>query len=175
MRKVIGLSPFLMVCLAFLCSCATPYQPYSRFNGGYKDTQLDSNTFRVGFSGNSDTSRETVLNYLLYRCAEVTLENDYDFFVIVDGGSDVKHASMTMPGTYTGHTTHNYATGTSTTHGTYNPGMTLYGQAYSEMAIIKVFHGEAPPNVPDCYSAKELKTYLDPNIKRKKPRSRKNK
>jgi hypothetical protein len=174
MQKITSMAFCVAASLLLLCSCATPYQPHG-FLGGYKDTQLDSNTFRVSFHGNDETARETVLNYLLYRCAEVTLKNDSDFFVIVDGGSDVRHLSMTMPGTYSGHTTYHdtYMGGTATTHGTYSPGMTLHGRAFSETAVIKLFRGEAPPNVPNCYVAKELMTYLEANIQRPKSHSKK--
>jgi len=51
--------------------CATAYQAKG-FRGGYNDIQLDENTFRVSFRGNGFTSQDTVITYLLYRCAEIT-------------------------------------------------------------------------------------------------------
>ncbi|WP_204306898.1 CC0125/CC1285 family lipoprotein, partial [Klebsiella aerogenes] len=67
------------------CMTATPYQPATG-NGtatrnGYSDTQIESNRFRISFSGNSLTARETVERYLLYRAAELTLQQGFDHFI----------------------------------------------------------------------------------------------
>lgn len=67
-----------------LAACATPtvYAPegYGGQRGGYAEQRLQSDRFAVSFSGNSLTSRDTVEMYLLYRSAELTLENGYDWF-----------------------------------------------------------------------------------------------
>ncbi|HWA61707.1 MAG TPA: hypothetical protein VG939_10045 [Caulobacteraceae bacterium] len=73
------------------CETATPYQPLAAGNataGGFKDQQLDADHFRVSFSGNSMTSRETVETYLLYRAAELTLSAGADWFETVDRHTD---------------------------------------------------------------------------------------
>jgi hypothetical protein len=64
----------------------TPYQPsaVSRAHFGYAETQTDANRVRVSFSGNTETSRETVETYLLFRAAELTLQGGYDYFVVAD-------------------------------------------------------------------------------------------
>ncbi len=46
---------FFMV--AGLAACATAYQPQS-FSGGFTETQLDKNVFRVSFQGNGYTRAE---------------------------------------------------------------------------------------------------------------------
>lgn len=80
----------LLAALAALlaaCSQATPYQPESassRVSGGYSQEQLAADRFRVRFAGNSLTSRETVEAYLLYRAAELTLEQGGDWFEVLD-------------------------------------------------------------------------------------------
>ena len=66
---------------------STPYQPISsanRVSGGYSDEQLGEYRFRVSFAGNSLTSREQVESYLLFRAAELTLEQGHTWFVIED-------------------------------------------------------------------------------------------
>ena len=71
---------------------STPYQPVSTSNraaGGFSDERLATGDYRVTFSGNRLTSRETVESYLLYRSAELTVEQGYDWFVIVD--REVEH------------------------------------------------------------------------------------
>ena len=43
-----------------------------------------SNRVRISFSGNSLTDRDTVENYLLFRAAELTLQQNKDYFIIAD-------------------------------------------------------------------------------------------
>jgi len=66
----------LFVGLLALAGCATPAPYAPRAPGqatGYTDRQLSDNRWRVTFTGNSVTPRETVENDLLLRAAEVTL------------------------------------------------------------------------------------------------------
>lgn len=70
------------------CATATPYQPALSERGsrsyGYSEYRIDSSHWRVSFSGNSLTSRETVEKYLLFRAAELTLEQGGDWFEMTD-------------------------------------------------------------------------------------------
>jgi len=69
------------------CETATPYQPLrpgSEVSGGFTDQRLDQNHFRVTFQGNTVTARETVENYLLYRAAELTVSQGFDWFEAVE-------------------------------------------------------------------------------------------
>jgi hypothetical protein len=66
-----------------LAGCATAYQR-ENITGGYSDFRLDETTYRVRFKGNNYTSRDQVERFLLYRCAEVTAQRGYDYFVLVD-------------------------------------------------------------------------------------------
>ena len=80
MRTSIGLIALSATCL--LASCATAYQP-DGVSGGYTDKVLAGNTVQVSFRGNRMTTRETLHSYLLRRCAELTLQDGYDHFVLV--------------------------------------------------------------------------------------------
>lgn len=70
------------------CETATPYQPAppgpASSGYGYRDARLDANHWRVSFAGNSLTSRETVEKYLLYRAAELTVQQGADWFEAAD-------------------------------------------------------------------------------------------
>jgi hypothetical protein len=69
------------------CTTATPYQPEGpgqRVAGGYSEERLAEARYRVNFAGNSLTSRDRVEGYLLYRAAELTVQNGYDWFLIID-------------------------------------------------------------------------------------------
>lgn len=72
--------------MAVLAACATStyYEPASSDDTyGYSEQKIEDNRFRIMFKGNSLTERETVENFLLYRAAEVTVEEGYDYFVVV--------------------------------------------------------------------------------------------
>jgi len=76
-RRLIVLS---VACL--LAGCTTAYQP-DGLSGGYSERMLASNTAQVAFRGNRLTPPDTVHSYLLRRCAELTLQDGYSYFVIV--------------------------------------------------------------------------------------------
>ena len=85
-----------------LASCATPtpYQPNlpgGSTSGGYSELRLEPNRFRVNFQGNSLTSRETVEGYLLFRAADLTVQQGYDWFSIVDRETDRKTRTYVDP------------------------------------------------------------------------------
>ncbi len=65
------------------CVAPTPYQ--QAVDGqGYRDQAIEEDRYRVTFSGNSVTPRETVENYVLFRAAELTLQTGHAWFRIVD-------------------------------------------------------------------------------------------
>ena len=69
------------------CTTATPYQPEvsgHQIAGGYSEALVGEARYRVNFSGNSLTSRDRVEGYLLYRAAELTVRDGYDWFLIID-------------------------------------------------------------------------------------------
>lgn len=81
-----------LAAVAFLAGCttATPYQPIgaTSVQGGYTNQQLDQTHWRVAFFGNSLTSRQQVENFLLYRAAELTLQQGSSCFTVVNRGTD---------------------------------------------------------------------------------------
>lgn len=88
-RGKIALVAASLSAIVFLWSCmtATPYQPEvkgQRIHGGYSEQRLANNRFRVTFDGNRLTSRERVEGYLLYRAAELTVQEGFDWFRIID-------------------------------------------------------------------------------------------
>src|SRR5208337_1181572 len=90
-----------VLCVVLLSGCATPYKESGPM-GGYSDMQIDHNTVKVSFRGNAYTHKDTVETYMLYRCAEVTVEKGYDWFAIVSESGETKHGSFNTPGYYTG-------------------------------------------------------------------------
>jgi hypothetical protein len=65
------------------CAVPTAYQPTDG-HYGYSEQALDGKRYRVSFTGNPSTPRDAVENYLLYRAGELTVQNGYDYFRMVD-------------------------------------------------------------------------------------------
>lgn len=86
--KILAVSAMAAISLS-ACVTATPYQPKApdaAQSGGYSETKLEADRWRVTFSGNSLTPRDSVENYLLYRAAELTLAQGKDWFMMADRG-----------------------------------------------------------------------------------------
>ncbi len=67
-----------------LAACATTGLYQARDGeSGYAETRLDQTQWRVEFVGDDFTARETVETYLLYRAAELTAANGFDWFATV--------------------------------------------------------------------------------------------
>ena len=73
------------------CATSTPYQPAGSVGAnGYSEQMIEADRARVSFKGNSSTPKEQVETYLLYRAAELTLQNGHDWFLVVDRDTDEK-------------------------------------------------------------------------------------
>lgn len=84
--------------VVLLTSCSTSYQSHS-FTGGYSETQLAENVYRVTFKGNGYTSSDRAADLSLMRAAEIGLENGFTHFVIVDNNEGVD-MSITSAGAH---------------------------------------------------------------------------
>ena len=116
------LRALFLLFILFLNSCATPYQTGGAM-GGFYETQLDENVFRVEFKGNAYTSMNKAVYFTLLRSAELTIENGYNYFVIVDENRYTKSSTNKLPSTtYHSGTIRDYGNkatykGTSKTYG----------------------------------------------------------
>lgn len=74
------------------CATPTPYQPLGArgtgASGGFSEQRITPNRYLVSFAGNSLTSRQRVETYLLFRAAELTVQNGYDSFTIANRATD---------------------------------------------------------------------------------------
>ncbi len=134
----------LLLVFGFLASgCATTYQQQG-FTGGFSETQLRQDIYRVTFKGNALTSAERAADFTLLRCAELATESGYAFFMIIDGSHSTKISSHTTP-TTTNTTasvygTGNYATGTATS--TTSGGQTYYHEKPRSSNTILMIHDQ---------------------------------
>jgi len=137
----------ILVLLLILPGCATIYQPKG-FTGGYSETLMKENLYRVSFRGNGFTSQERAFDFALLRCSELSLLHNYNYFAIVDASSYVSRSTYVTPTTTKTYSNiqlyDNYAYGsaTSTTYGgqVYNikkPRITLVVLCFKEEPNIK--------------------------------------
>ena len=115
----------IVVAAALFSGCATSYQS-NGFTGGYTETQLAPDVFRVAFRGNGYTSQERAQDFAMLRAAELALRHEFTHLVVVDERSSTTAHSFTTSG-------HATTTGTAYVYGnratysgytTYTPGQT---------------------------------------------------
>ena len=80
-----------------LAACSTPYGSCGLL-GGYTETQLADNVWQVTFEANGYTRQATTVRYAMLRCAELTLEQGYRYFVIVNKEAYSQGAGMISSG-----------------------------------------------------------------------------
>jgi hypothetical protein len=94
-------------------ACATEYQQKGG-TGGFEETQLAPDVFRVSFKGNKYTSADRVQDFALLRAAEITLTHNARYFAVVSSKDQTQRNTYVNPGSeYTdrkGYTTYTPAT-----------------------------------------------------------------
>jgi hypothetical protein len=164
-----GFVPAGMVAAAVvLAACArqpTPFQQASGGGGGYTTQQIASNRFRVSFTGNTVTPREVVDTYLLYRAAELTLENGFDYFIIVNRDTQ----RNTQFRTYGDTLNTGWRGGWGWRHSGFTTYRTVPITSYEAVADIVLNRGPAPTDNPDAYTAREVLAAIGPTVVRVDP------
>lgn len=131
---------YLLLVIAFLSGCATPYQS-SSFSGGYSDSRLGDSIFRVSFEGNGYTKSARTVDLALLRSAELALQNDFKYFVVVSNDNKNSYSSFSTPHTTTKTGTVNMYgnNGTVNTHSVTSGGQTYLISKPSTTNIIACF------------------------------------
>ena len=163
---------FVVFCAfaAFAAGCATPtpYQPADPY--GFSEQQLEDDRFRVRFSGNALTDRDTVENYLLYRAAELTLARGYDYFLLADRSVDADTRYVYTFSAYPGYGY--YHVYPHRRRGLlFGPGVETAWPVtrFDAVATVKLARGEPPAGRADAFDAAELRRYLEPLLRRPEP------
>jgi hypothetical protein len=156
-------APALVVLLGLLlAACAgkpTPYQS-AQSGYGYSEQRIEENRYRVSFAGNSATSRQTVEDYLLYRAAELTVQNGHDWFEVADRDTVQEWSGYGgSPAMGVGGVSGNVGVGLS---------FPMFGggsaPSYTANMDILVHDGEKPPENANAYDAFAVISRLQPKI-----------
>src|SRR5262245_44740936 len=89
--RIVWAAAFLPV----LAAC-TPYTS-SGLLGGFSETQLSPNVWKVNFQGNGYTSTERVSDFVLLRSADLTLQSGFTHFALADARTGSATTAMTTP------------------------------------------------------------------------------
>lgn len=153
---------FVLISLGLLVGCATvtPYRAAQHSDDyGYQEQKIEQDRYRVSFAGNSSTSRQTVENYLLFRAAELTLEQGKDYFVIVNSDTEKnteQHATTVGAPSFTYGYGHPYGHGYR--HGL-GVGFTIFQTSFSDyeaFGVVVLRSGKKPADNLDAYNASEV-------------------
>lgn len=133
------LTSLAIVTFAFLAlGSATSYQP-TGLTGGFEETQLAPNVWRVDFAGNGYTRTQRAVDFALLRSADLTLLNGFAYFALASSSESVSNSAITTPG---------YANTTfsgNTARTTYTGGQTFFVSAPSSTNTVVMFKDE--PNI----------------------------
>jgi hypothetical protein len=178
------------VAIAATAGCTTaptPYQPYvaegaGGIHGGYSDQRLAPDRYLVRFHGNEFTSRDRVEGFLLYRAAQLTLQNGYDSFVLIDrhtehdvqtyASPDPLYRPWYGPGYGYWHPDWQYYTmggGWNYWHPGYGPFWRntvdlRTVEAFEASAEVKLLKGSPPADRPHVFDARKVLADLGPSV-----------
>lgn len=167
------LATLALVLALAACAGQTPYQPRGS-EGGYSEQQVEANRFRVTFAGNTATPREVVENYLLYRAAELTVEQGYDWFDMAGRNTRENTQTVTYTDPPTGYyvpVTRYYGPGDYRTYLVWQP---MFGgsverntyQRFTASGEILLHHGQKPADDTLAFDARQVMANLGPTLKR---------
>lgn len=165
MRPSLQAVSVLVLSLLLGACAATPYQPLTK-GQGYSEQKLEADRYRVAFAGNGQTPLDTVQNYLMYRAAELTLENGRDYFVLVGTSTQGEQGRSPGVGVSVGGFRFGGSGGLRIGIGTSTGGDR---QAYRAQADILLRAGAKPADDPQAFDARELKANLEAQISRPQP------
>lgn len=169
--RSIQIVAILLAALLTACATQSKYVPAEKRGAyGYTDTQLTERRYRITFTGNSLTPKETVQDFMLLRAAEVTLENGYDWFRPVTRETERKSSdgSNSSVGVGVGHSPRVYRRcgllncDSVTTYDTNVSGSVSSGSSRdSYSSSMEILLGMEPmPEDMEAYNAQELASTL---------------
>lgn len=149
------------------CATPTPYEPASKATAGqgYTEQQIEQGRWRVSFSGNSVTTRQVVESYMLYRAAELTVNNGFDWFEAVERATERTTSYVGSPDPW---------------YGRYGPYWHPYWRRgpwandwdvtqvnqYEASTEILMHHGQKPGDNPRAFDAREVMSNIGPHVVR---------
>lgn len=172
MIRGLALAAAASIAVLGLSACGTygptPYQSIA--NGqGYSETPIEAGRYRIAFKGNSLTERETVENYLLFRAAELTLQQGFDTFTIANRDTDREDRIRDWGGFPSSRLSYAYFVPHLGWVGAYEPYWTpsRYDQVTRYEAFAEILMAKGPKGSdPNTFDARDVSANLGPLITR---------
>ncbi|MFZ2314051.1 MAG: hypothetical protein WAW86_00125 [Gammaproteobacteria bacterium] len=170
---------YLLACLTLfatltLTSCLTPYGPYDTILGGYTDRLINQNTAIVNISTTRISGKNMAQSYALYRAAEVTIDNGYDYFIIVSTTHSNRNVRVTERENYHGYNTQPPRLYNAFPRSLSYSGYRIEGSrspqecsnssgcmVYGPTIVIKMYNGIVP-HAPGAFDATDIMAHLGP-------------
>ncbi len=172
MRLHLVLVALLSTAVVACSSGGTVYKPAEERGAyGYTETQLGKDRYRVTFTGNSRTDKETVNDYAMLRAAELTLQSGYDWFRLVNRDTEGKTRTtggMSAINDFGGHTAVYQRCGlvscdtvVTQTPSRISGGISTASTRTNYQASLEIKLGKDPmPDDAEAYNAQELASTL---------------
>ena len=136
-----------VVLAAVGCSLTTEYQRQKGIPSSDTVTRMGEAAWRVEVSGYVTNSRQKVFSALLRRCAEVTSQAGYDYFIVT--GGEVRGENDFQPVPLAASVPERSAGGGRS-------GGSRVSQRYHGTALFKAFKGKKPADNPLAFDAREF-------------------
>lgn len=162
--------PLLLVAVTSLAACvsATPYRQAQHQNDyGYQEQKIEQDRYRLSFAGNAETSRQTVENYLLFRAAELTVQEGKDYFIVTN--SDTERTTE-QQSTVVGDSRFHFGFGHHSRYGHHHGfglGFNVFSTSYDDyeaFGVIVLKSGKKPADNFDAYDARQVLENLGQSI-----------
>ncbi|WP_417487023.1 CC0125/CC1285 family lipoprotein [Maricaulis sp.] len=145
-----------LILAATLTACASSpsvYAPAGDGDRGYTDTRIEQDRFRVRFEAGADMGFDEAENMALRRAAEITLENDGDWFLVTS--HDVDGNDRNPVGVSTGVSISSGSRGYSSRG--VGVGLHFDGDAGEKSVSIEILVRSGPlPQDPHAYDARDV-------------------
>ncbi len=149
-----GFSVLLLSLL--LWGCATSYRSRGILGDGYSEENLGEDRWRVTYAVNFLTPLERIDTFLLFRCAELTVEKNFSYFLVVHGTEDDPLLKPMKPDLID--------SPSWASNAPQPPGANPPKKKRTEAVVIRIFKGK-PANGPKVYDARELIQQLRPKVR----------
>jgi hypothetical protein len=144
--------------------------------GGYSDYMINANTAVVSFHGSSGDSPGKIKRYVMYRCAQVAMNNGYQYFIIASSSNSSENVNvktktvnrrisppaqsttnLTYPESYikSASTSDSSATGCDMS-------ATSVCKTHAMTVVIKMFDNKPPANTPRVYYVDDILAHYAP-------------
>jgi len=157
LRSLFSVIILLLISVALSGCVTTEYQARGFFGDGYTEARIGEKTYKVEFRCNEITPEPTCEGYLFRRCAELTINAGFDYFLMEQHTTIMKEEDTNIPGHYNTVTTGSGRD--KTTAYVYQPGYVVKSRYPLSSATIKMSKGVVPKDTMNVYDPREILKY----------------